>query len=249
MSQKPVLNNARRILIVDDEPDFRNLLSAVFRRKGYQVLTASSGSEAFATLKDNPVDVVVSDIRMPNGDGVQLLDNIRTAGMGMPIVLLMTGYAEITTDEAYHHGAEALFSKPFDRKTLEQTIDRLLIPPEERWSQYPERVDTKVEVELHAPGIDGAIHAQVLNLGRGGMFIALPNHRIFNVAETIDFKLIFTGQNPLCGCGVVRWARIKEENGAPSGCGVEFTYLTEDDRARVLELINSAQPKSYIPKS
>ena len=68
----------RTVLIVDDEPSLRELLREVFslERTG-RILTASSGNEALKIIRTTKVDAVISDVRMPDGDGIALLDGIR----------------------------------------------------------------------------------------------------------------------------------------------------------------------------
>ena len=66
------------ILIVDDEIDLRDSIAFDYKRKGFNVLVASSGNEAFEIVKKNKVNVVLSDVRMPDGDGIELLYNIKT---------------------------------------------------------------------------------------------------------------------------------------------------------------------------
>ena len=64
---------APRILVVDDEPSMREMLRIVLRRDGYEVLVAKSGAEAIDVLRQQPVDLLLSDIRMPGTGGVEVL--------------------------------------------------------------------------------------------------------------------------------------------------------------------------------
>lgn len=237
------------ILFVDDEADFRNILAFSFGRKGYKTLTASSGKEAFEIIKSQQVNVVVSDIRMPQGGGIELLDQTKEYHPETPIILLVTGFADITTEEAHHKGAEALFSKPFDISTLEETIERLLIPSEKRWSVPPESIDSEIQVELHFQCLNTAIESKSVSLGRGGMFVATPEEPFPNINDEVSFKIIFSKSGKsLNGNGIVRWARTQDIANLPAGFGVEFTYLEESDRNQILEYLNSRKLKTFIPK-
>ena len=69
-----------RILIVDDEPGIRVMLSAALKREGYEVLLATDGRSALEALEAGPVDVVVTDIRMPQMTGIELLDAANLRG-------------------------------------------------------------------------------------------------------------------------------------------------------------------------
>lgn len=238
-----------RILVVDDEPDFRTALAFTFKKMGYQVVTASNGREAYNMISENPVDVVISDIQMPDGNGVELLDRTRAERPETPIILLVTGFADLSTEEAHNKGAEALFSKPLDRKSLQETITRLLTPPEERWARIGnDRADVALKVELRFQGFDKSVEANVVSLGRGGMFVKLPTHQHPNINDAIAFRIYFESNPvPLEGSGVIRWARVKETPEFPAGCGVEFTFITDPGKQQVIDYINTRKPKAFIP--
>lgn len=106
------------ILIVDDDETLRNVAAFDFKRKGFTVLSAGSGNEAFELVKKNRVDLVLSDMRMPDGDGMALLEKIRAHNPEIPIVALMTGFSDSTEQECIEKGASKVFQKPFDRKQL-----------------------------------------------------------------------------------------------------------------------------------
>lgn len=106
------------VLIVDDESDLRQALAFDFRRRGCQVFEASSGRTAIEVVRLHRIDVVLSDVRMPNGSGVDLLKEIREIDPDLPIVLLATGFADLTEAEALELGAYALLEKPIDRKRM-----------------------------------------------------------------------------------------------------------------------------------
>lgn len=237
------------ILFVDDEMDFRNALAFSFERKGYNVLTAANGKDAFEIIRTQPVNVVVSDILMPNGGGIELLDQTKDQHPETPIILLVTGYSEVTTEEAHHKGAEALFSKPLDLNILEDTIVRLLTPREQRWAQEPTGVDSEIEVELRFQSLNTAIEAKAVSLGRGGMFILLNQEEYPNINDEVSFKIIFKSSGKsMNGNGIVRWIRTHSVENLMSGFGVEFTYLEEKARSQILEYVNSKKLKTFIPK-
>jgi two-component system response regulator PilR (NtrC family) len=104
-----------RILIVDDEQSMREWMRLLFQRDGFEVLTAEDGVVARNTVTREYVDVVLTDIRMPKLDGVQLLRAIRELAPDA-IVLMMTAHwtrDSVEWKEARELGAEALFEKPF----------------------------------------------------------------------------------------------------------------------------------------
>ncbi|MFN2376227.1 MAG: sigma-54-dependent transcriptional regulator [Candidatus Binatia bacterium] len=111
------------ILVVDDEERFRLLLEAALTQRGHRVLTASSGKEAIARLDDN-VDLVLTDLRMPDIDGIGVLDETRSRGLSIPVIL-MTAYASVNSAvEAMRRGAFDYITKPFDLDELDVLVGR-----------------------------------------------------------------------------------------------------------------------------
>jgi len=106
------------VLLVDDDLPHRNTIAFDFKRKGFRVLQASSGNEAWAIIQSETVHLVVTDIRMPDGNGVELLSRLRERDPRLPPVILVTGYTELNLEDAKNWGAQAVFCKPFDRKAL-----------------------------------------------------------------------------------------------------------------------------------
>lgn len=113
------------VLIVDDDAAVAELCRRVLSQAGHAVLTATSAEAALAILDEHEVDVVLSDLRMPGMDGVELLRSITRSKPG-PDVVLMTGYASIPSAvEAIRLGAYDYLVKPFATDQLEATFQRL----------------------------------------------------------------------------------------------------------------------------
>ena len=110
------------LLIVDDEEMLRETIVFDFKRKGFNVLEAASGAQAFEIVKKNKIHLVVSDMRMPGGDGMSLLESIRAYDPALPTVIFVTGFADVTEDQAIAKGARKVLSKPFDRKILMNSV-------------------------------------------------------------------------------------------------------------------------------
>jgi response regulator RpfG family c-di-GMP phosphodiesterase len=128
-----------RILCVDDEPNILSALRRLFRPQGYQVLTAESGAEGLKLLESEQVDVVISDMRMPEMDGARFLEQVR-ARWPDTVRMLLTGYADIQSIlDAINRGEIYRYvTKPWDdndillivrhaleRKALEEEKRRL----------------------------------------------------------------------------------------------------------------------------
>ncbi len=112
------------ILVVDDEVANRYSVSKTLQRVGYLVSESATGEEALEALQDQAFDVVLTDIRMPGLDGVELLRRIKDEAPDM-IVILMTGYASLTTAvEALRLGAHDYLIKPSSSQDIRQSVSR-----------------------------------------------------------------------------------------------------------------------------
>lgn len=106
------------VLVVDDDEFHREAVAFDLKRNGFRILEARSGKEAWQLFQKEKVDLVVSDIRMPDEDGIELLGRIRRRDPTIPPVILITGFTEHDIQNPKDWGAEALFNKPVDRKAL-----------------------------------------------------------------------------------------------------------------------------------
>jgi two-component system, NtrC family, response regulator PilR len=114
------------ILIVDDEQSYRQLLSLVFEGDGHTIRTASNGREALELLQHEPADVVISDVRMPDMDGIEMLSSLRETQPDLGVVL-MTAFASVeTAREAFKLGADDFIQKPFDVEELKLIVKKTL---------------------------------------------------------------------------------------------------------------------------
>ncbi len=118
-----------RIMIVDDDEGIRDILGEALEDEGYRVITAHSGRHALEILADELVDLVISDVRMPNGDGGYLLDQVRARDSEKPPIILMSGFSNMTRTEAMDRGANAFFHKPYRLEELLEAIESRLGPP------------------------------------------------------------------------------------------------------------------------
>jgi DNA-binding NtrC family response regulator len=113
------------VLVVEDDAAVAEFCRQVLSQAGHTVLVVKSGNEALAALDEHEVDVVLSDVRMPGMDGVDLLRSI-SPGNGGPDVVLMTGFASISSAvKAIRLGAYDYLVKPFVAEQLEATLQRL----------------------------------------------------------------------------------------------------------------------------
>lgn len=114
------------ILIVDDEQSYRQLLSLVFEGDGHTIRTAGNGSEALQLLQAERADLIISDVRMPDMDGIEMLRSVRETLPDVGVVL-MTAFASVeTAREAFKLGADDFIQKPFDVDELKLIVKKTL---------------------------------------------------------------------------------------------------------------------------
>lgn len=124
------------ILVVDDEQSYRQLLTLVFQTDGHNVRTAMNGREALSALSKEPAELIVSDVRMPDMDGISLLREAKSIYPDIGMVM-MTAFATVdTAREAFKLGADDFIQKPFDVEELKlivkKTLDKQQIVEENR---------------------------------------------------------------------------------------------------------------------
>jgi two-component system OmpR family response regulator len=105
------------VLIVDDEELIRDAIAFDFRRRGFKVLFAENGNQAFKFFQSEKVDLVISDFQMPECDGASFLRKMRETGSETPFIFI-SGGAHLTASECLRLGAQKFLAKPFDYQDL-----------------------------------------------------------------------------------------------------------------------------------
>jgi DNA-binding NtrC family response regulator len=116
----------KKILVVDNEETTRETLLKILEREGYQVLTANDGQAALEIIKEQRVNVVVSDVCMPRMDGNKLLKMAKAISPEVEVIL-MTGHGKMEMGvEALKEGAFDFIQKPFTKLALQKTVKQAL---------------------------------------------------------------------------------------------------------------------------
>jgi|FLYM01.1.fsa_nt_gi putative nucleotidyltransferase with HDIG domain len=132
--------NKKNVLIAEDDEFFRSALRTILEDSGFGVLEAPNGKSAREILGAYPCDLVISDMQMPHGTGLELLEWCK-ANRPLPFVLI-TGFSHIKeTQRAHELGVEGFLSKPFDEKDLIQNVRRCLKMDESVLSKEPVNLD------------------------------------------------------------------------------------------------------------
>ena len=114
--------NGNRKLIVDDDEMLREMLNDVFTLSGAVVEEAENGKRALEKIRNSIFDAVVSDIRMPGGDGIELAANIQTLTSTKPLLFVCSGYNDMSQDMVKKLDIKRVFEKPFDIENMVQTV-------------------------------------------------------------------------------------------------------------------------------
>jgi len=119
---------ARRILVVEDNTDSRDILAKLLRMSGYEVISASNGESGYAAALNELPDLIITDINMPVMDGIQLLKKVRSDRvLSKTAVLVVTAFGGDAAREAIEAGADASTAKPFDFDGFMNTVETLLL--------------------------------------------------------------------------------------------------------------------------
>ncbi|MEQ8663864.1 MAG: response regulator, partial [Gammaproteobacteria bacterium] len=177
------------ILCVDDEPNILSALNRLLRRAGHTILTAGNGADGLALLAEHPVDIVISDMRMPQMNGDELLKRVAEHSPDT-VRILLTGFSDLeSTIKAVNDGRIYRYiSKPWDDEELRECIDEILhlrLLERERAAmqatiarqnvalrELNERLEEKVEArtrQLHDAYQDAiAVFSQIIELRESG---------------------------------------------------------------------------------
>ncbi|EPB7496890.1 two-component system response regulator GlrR [Klebsiella aerogenes] len=160
------------LLLVDDDPGLLKLLGMRLVSEGYSVVTAESGPEALRVLTRERVDLVVSDLRMDEMDGLQLFAEIQKAQLGMPVIILTAHGSIPDAVAATQKGVFSFLTKPVDKDALYKAIDDALEQSspatDERWRQAIVTRSPQMLRLLEQAGMVAQSDVSVLIIGQSG---------------------------------------------------------------------------------
>lgn len=120
------MSDCRTVLLVDDDPSFRRVIEYQLREDGYRVLSAPNATSALQQFQAEPVDVVLTDVKMPGSDGMDLLARLKILRPDLPVVVLTAHGTIGSAVEAMKLGAFDYLTKPFTREQLRVILSKTL---------------------------------------------------------------------------------------------------------------------------
>jgi two-component system response regulator AtoC len=132
----------RRVLVVDDEENLRHMLQILLRREGYEAVGASSVDAALVEIERHPFDIIITDLRMPGRNGLELIDEVRRRNLETTVVVMTAYGSKEVAIEAMKRGAYDYLSKPFEA----DEVVLLLRKAEERERLFRENLSLRKQI-------------------------------------------------------------------------------------------------------
>jgi CheY-like chemotaxis protein len=228
------------VLLVEDEPVLREIMTAWLERVAGKVFPAEHGREAVEILAKNKINLVLSDVRMPGMNGVELLKWINQSPEPRPRMILITGFSDLALRDALDMGVEAILEKPIKREELLRLAQISVTALDELWRRpAAEQPETKLEVTFE--NLATALNKHIA-FGRRGFCI----HMAQQLGEgPVAFAIRFRKEAVmLSGRGIARWVS------PPEGmAGIEIEFLEEPGRAWLSNHVTKHGPQAVIPRT
>jgi CheY-like chemotaxis protein len=229
------------VLVVEDEPMLLEMTSHWFEREGCQVLTAEDGTSALAAIPSTGVDLIVTDVCMPQMDGISMLKNLRDRGLYIPTIVYITSGSDISTRDACDLGVEATFSKPVARLELMAAAERVLTEKGPRWSS-PWHGDNGTVLSATFGSLSSAVKMGQVAFGKGG-FCVESDCPLQEGPVRLAIEFAADGRK-ISGYGFVRWSAPRERK-----VGVEIACLDEISRDCVIHQTARNATLSFIHRT
>ena len=202
------MDQKRTLLIVDDENDIREIFSLIYA-DNFNILTADSGQSAFEVYKNNSIDIILTDLKMPNGDGAFLAQSVTEFIDKDPCpIFMMTANLEYNYEELLERGVQVIFSKPFDFDQFLKVAEFYLskIRNKEYTRKYHRALcEMKINIEVAGKTEEGTI----LDICPEGFLAKLPAHTEFIQKDILSFSTQDSTPNnltcPIQGKAECRW--------------------------------------------
>ena len=234
--------------MAEDDPEFRKTICDLFRLFNFHVSEATDGKEAWQLIQQNPYHIIVSDMKMPNMTGFELLRLVKARNVQFPKFIAISGFTDYSAADLYQAGVDGFFSKPFDASQVRDCINRSLVAASERWAQYhPKKSAYRLSKRFEK--FDDALIRSDFFLGRIGFFMPMALHTP-KAGEFVDFEISFGSPKPeleMRGFGQVRFVLEKSKQSLTPGVGVEILQLNKTGINAIMDYISKSNPIATIP--
>ncbi len=239
--------SACQVLVVDDDARLREGLRLLLEHRGYLVSEASTGAEALTLAETHPPDLILLDLRLPDGDGLDVAQELRRrpASANIPLAIITGELLGGPRAQLAASVSLATFRKPLACERLDQDLQLLLTAPRRPARRFPRyRVKAPVYWRPRTRG-DGDQPAYAPGVARtfseGGLMLELPSP--LAVARLIDLQVLLPS-GLVAIAGTVVWARscsAGETEGGAYQHGIQFIPMGPATRAAILRVIAHAE--------
>ena len=228
------------ILIVDDEPDLLRIFRRWLELAGCRVLAAENGAKGLELARTNHIDMIVSDVRMPVMDGVEMLRQLQLGDGYLPKIILVSGFNDLVERKYYDLGVESMLQKPLRRMEFLAVVERCLTNAGERWRKSAAIAPEKT-LTAQFESVPAALQHDSVEFGRGGFCMRCKFAT--RSGELIGLHIVFAAEPlALIGQGIVRWAEPNDGQ-----IGIEIIYIDDENRGRTSSWVAENGSKSFIP--
>jgi len=152
------MKRSAKILIIDDDESIRKVLASILQDKGYEADTAKDGEEAIKKAKNNFYNLALIDIRLPDMEGIELLNKLKDSTPKM-VKIILTGYPSLDNAiDAVNRGADGYLIKPVNVSVLNEKIEEHLKKQEEAMKYSEDKVAQFIETRARQIGHTPKVH-------------------------------------------------------------------------------------------
>lgn len=204
----------RKVLIVDDEQNVRQLLSKVLKKEGYDTYTACDGEEGLGLLQNVGVDIIISDIRMPNMTGIEFLHKVKELDPSIGFILITAFATTETAIDALKSGAQDYVTKPFDISEIVTAVQKLALASEQGSDFVNDPNNEDIKTRSKSPKMQ-----QVLNLAKR---VAAADSTVLIMGETGTGKEVVS-------TAIHKWSGRRDKPLIKVNCGAIPDNLLESE--------------------